>query len=123
MQKIHSFTDLIAWKQGHQLVLAIYAIISGFPKHEAYALSDQIKRCVVSITNNIAEGFSRRTSKDKIQFYYISLGSVTELQNQLIIAQDLKYLTNEQFKNLYEQAIRVHKLIFGLIKSAKSLNT
>lgn len=123
MQKIQSFTDLVAWKEGHKLVLSIYQCTSTFPKSESYALVDQMRRCVVSITSNIAEGFSRKTNKEKAQFYYMALGSTTELQNQLLIARDLKYLSNEEFKRLANQTIFIHKLITGLIKSSKILNT
>jgi len=121
--KIKSFTDLNAWKEGHRLVLSTYKQIQQFPEVEQFGLSNQMRRCVVSITSNIAEGFSRRTSKDKIQFYYIALGSVTELQNQLIIVRDIKYITPEVFKSLADQTIVVSKLINGLIKSLSSHNT
>jgi four helix bundle protein len=121
--KIKSFTDLNAWKEGHKLVLSVYKQILNFPKTEQFGLADQMRRCAVSITSNIAEGFSRRTSKDKIQFYYIALGSVTELQNQLIIARDLKYISIDSFKELADQTIIVSKLINGLIKSLSSHNT
>ncbi len=121
--KIKSFTDLNAWKEGHKLVISVYKQILNFPKNEQYGLADQMRRCAVSITSNIAEGFSRRTSKDKIQFYYIALGSVTELQNQLIIARDLKYISIDSFKELADQTIIVSKLINGLIKSLSSHNT
>lgn len=89
MKKIESFTDLVAWKEGHALVLTIYQVTSSFPRSESYVLTDQMHRCVVSITSNIAEGFSRRGNKEKAQFYYTALGSTTELQNQLLIARDL----------------------------------
>jgi len=123
VEKIYSFTDLIAWKEGHQLVLDIYRITSNFPRKESYALTDQMRRCVVSITSNIAEGFSRKGSKEKVQFYYMSLGSTTELQNQLLIARDLKYINKSDFDELAQKTIRVHKLLFGIIKSAKLMNT
>ncbi len=122
MGKIQSFTDLIAWKEGHKLVLEIYKITSIFPQKESYALVDQMRRCAVSITSNIAEGFSRRTSKEKARFYYMSLGSTTELQNQLLIARDLRYLNKQVFDNIAESTISVHKLLFGLIKSSKGMN-
>lgn len=120
---IRSFTDLIAWKEGHQLVLQIYKITSLFPQKESYALVDQMRRCVVSITSNIAEGFSRRSRKEKAQFYYMSLGSTTELQNQLLIARDLGYIDKKTFDEIAQRTIFVHKLLFGLIKSSKTLNT
>ncbi len=123
MEKITSFVDLKAWQEGHKLVLKIYKILENFPQKEIYALSNQMQRCAVSITSNIAEGFSRKTSKEKSQFYYISLGSITELQNQLIIARDLKYINKEKFNELADGTITVQKLVYGLIKSAKMLNT
>lgn len=117
--KIKSFTDLIAWQEGHRLVLSIYKITSNFPRSE-YSLADQMKRCVVSITSNVAEGFSRKSKKEKMQFYYMSLGSTTELQNQLVVSRDLRFISVKDFDVAAQQTIRVHKLINGLIKSSKS---
>jgi len=119
MEKIRSFTDLIVWRKGHQLVIAIYKVTDRFPKKEIFGLVNQMRRCVVSITSNIAEGFSRQGIKEKIQFYYIALGSVTELQNQLLVARDVSYLPKEKFDELAKQTVEVNKLINGLIKSIK----
>ncbi|MDO9399071.1 MAG: four helix bundle protein [bacterium] len=121
--KIKSFTDLNAWKEGHKLVIEIYQITKDFPKEELFGLTNQIKRAVVSITSNIAEGFSRQSFKEKAQFYSISRGSVTEIQNQLLIAKDIKYLTVDKFNKVAEQTVVVHKLINGLIKYSKNQNT
>lgn len=115
-EKIKSFTDLEAWKEGHNLVLMIYNLTKKFPKEEVFGLTNQLRRAVVSITSNIAEGFSRRTSKDKIHFYLISLGSLTEIQNQILIAKDIKYIDKEEFNKIALQTIVVSKLINGLIK-------
>ena len=71
--KIKSFVDLDAWKEGHKLVLVIYNLTKAFPHEEAFGLNSQMRRCAVSITSNIAEGFSRQSYKEKIQFYSISL--------------------------------------------------
>ncbi len=120
---IKSFTDLNAWKEGHKLVLLIYKFTAPFPKEEKFGLIDQMRRCAVSITSNIAEGFSRRGKKEKAQFFYTALGSVTELQNQLLIARDIGYLSQINFKVLAEKTITVSKLINGLIKSSRILNT
>jgi len=100
MEKIKSFTDLIAWKEGHKLVLNIYEITNHFPSKETFGLTSQIRRCVVSITSNVAEGFSRRTTKDKIQFYTMAQRSLTESQNQLLITRDVGYIKMKGFKNL-----------------------
>lgn len=113
-KKIKSFTDLYAWQEGHKLVLIIYNITNNFPENERFGLIPQIRRCAVSITSNIAEGFSRNTTKDKVQFYSIALGSLTELQNQLIIARDVGYINNDEFSKVVNQTIVVAKLINGL---------
>lgn len=118
-EKIKDFTELYAWQEGHKLVLGVYKITKQFPKDELFGLVSQMRRCAVSITSNIAEGFSRR-GKDKCQFYTIAQGSATELQNQLIISKDINYLEVELFKSLFDLSIRVNKLIFGLIKSIKT---
>lgn len=120
MHKIQSFTDLIAWKEAHKLVLSIYSLTKFFPKEETYSLVDQIHRAVVSVSSNIAEGFSRQSKKEKIQFFYTALGSLTEVQNQLLIAKDLTYLKKEDFDSCAEQTVTVSKLINGLIRSLKN---
>lgn len=117
--KLRSFTQLEAWKVGHKLVLALYSATKNFPKEEVFALTNQMRRCVVSITSNIAEGFSRRSYKEKIQFYSIALGSVTELQNQLLVARDIGYIAKTDFDVLAAQSIDVNKLLNGLIKKSK----
>lgn len=119
-KKIKSFTDLVAWSKGHELVLEIYAITKKFPQEEIFGITNQMRRCAVSITSNIAEGFSRQTYKDKVQFYSIALGSLTELQNQLLIVKDVSYITSQVFKELADKSVVIHKLINGLIKSSKS---
>ena len=117
---IKSFTDLNAWKEGHKLVLIIYEITKFFPKEEVFGLISQMRRCAVSVTSNIAEGFSRQSYKEKVQFYSMSQGSVTELQNQLIIARDISFITKDKFQEIALQSITVHKIINGLIKSSKN---
>lgn len=120
MGLISKFTDLVAWKESHKLVLFIYKILEKYPKKETFALCDQIRRCVVSISANIAEGFSRQTKKEKVQFYYISKGSLTELENHLLISRDVGYINASEFNNLQEQINIVGRLLTGLIRSASS---
>lgn len=119
--KIRNFTDLDAWKEGHKLVLMIYEITKNFPKEEMFGIISQMRRCAVSITSNIAEGFSRQSFKEKLQFYSMSQGSVTELQNQIIISRDIKYINEEKFQSIINQLIKVHKIINGLIKKSKTI--
>lgn len=115
--KIKSFTDLVAWKEAHKLVLMIYEATNDFPKNEIFGLTNQIRRSAVSVSSNIAEGFSRNSKKEKLQFDYIAKGSLTEVQDQLLISKDIKYISIECFKKIADQTIIVSKLINGLIKS------
>lgn len=117
---IQSFTDLNTWKEAHSLVLLIYKETKAFPSEEKFGLIDQLKRSAVSISSNIAEGFSRRSKKEKLMFYFTAKGSLTELQNQILVARDINYLKNRDFSRIAEQTVTVHKLINGLIRS---LNT
>ena len=117
--KIKSFTDLNTWKEDHKLVLMVYEVTKKFPKEEMFGLTNQLRRAVVSVTSNIAEGFSRQSYKEKTRFYSMSLGSTTEVQNQILIAKDVKYINNNEFQKIAQQTIIVHKLINGLIKGAK----
>lgn len=117
--KIKDFTDLDAWKEGHKLVIIIYEITKKFPSSEVFGLSNQMRRAAVSITSNLAEGFGRFSYKEKSQFYLTAIASATELQNQLIICRDTKYIDREMFNEIYNQTIKVHKIINGLIKGAR----
>ena len=118
---IKSFTDLNTWKKGHALVLLLYKETKGFPSDEQYGLTSQIRRSGVSFTSNLAEGFSRGTYKDKVRFYQMALGSLTELQNQLLIALDLSYVKRGIFNDLAEQTVTLSKMTNGLIKKSKSM--
>jgi len=117
-KKIKSFTDLIAWQIGHEVVLDVYKITKTFPKNEQYGLASQMRRSSVSVTSNIAEGFSRKTRENKNQFYFIAQGSLTELQSQLKISLDVGYIDAQNFSELIDKTYRLHKLINGLIKSS-----
>ncbi len=117
--KIREFTDLNVWKEGHKLVIMIYKITDKFPRKE-FSLMDQMKRAAVSITSNIAEGFGRQGFREKIQFYYLAQGSLTELKNQTLIAKDVNLITNNDVVSLNNQLSLVHKLLQGLITKSKT---
>lgn len=119
--KIRSFTDLNTWKESHALVIMIYTVTKSFPKEELYSLVNQMQRAAISITSNIAEGFGRQTYREKVQFYYIAQGSLTELKNQLLLARDIGYLQKETFHDIAVQANIAHKLLSGLIKKSKDI--
>lgn len=99
----------------------IYKITKEFPKEEVFGLTAQIKRAAVSFTSNIAEGFSRNSYKEKSQFYAIALGSLTEIQNQLLIARDVGYLSQKEFIVIADQTVEISKITNGLIKKTKSI--
>ena len=121
MQKpIRDFTDLLAWQEGHKLVLDIYRLTKKFPKEEIFGLVSQMRRAAVSVTSNIAEGFGRQGYKEKIQFFYVAQGSLIELKNQLLIARDIGYISIVDFTKISEQADQTHKLLQGLITKSKS---
>lgn len=119
--KIKSFTDLTTWKEGHVYVLEIYKLTREFPKDELFGLTSQLRRAAISFTSNIAEGFSRHSYKEKVQFYYTALGSLTETQNQLLIARDIGYMQNMDFQRLASESVILNKLTNGLIKKSKTL--
>ena len=108
--------DLDAWKVSVELVIMVYKETKNFPKDEIYTLVSQIRRSAVSIPSNIAEGAGRNSKKEFIQFLYIALGSLSELETQLIISEKLSYLSES------ESLIKIpdaRKLILGLIRYLK----
>ncbi len=90
-RKANSYRDLIVWQKAHKLVLNIYGITQTFPKEELFGLTSQIRRAVISIPANIAEGSGRQGTKDKLRFYNIPLASLNEVNYYLLLINDLKY--------------------------------
>ncbi len=121
LRKMKSFTDLNVWQEGHKLVLSVYKITKKFPREEQFGLANQLQRAAISFTSNIAEGFSRNSYKEKLQFYSTALGSLTEIQNQLLIAKDIGYITKPEFDEIAEKTILISKMTNGLIKKSKSI--
>jgi len=118
--KIVYFTDLKAWREAHKLAKMIYSLTKNFPREELFGLTSQMRRSAVSVSSNIAEGFSRRSYKEKVNFYSTAQGSLTELQNQLLISRDVGFLNENDYREVFEQSVLAHKLINGLIKSSKN---
>ena len=116
-QKITHFTDLEVWKQAHELTILIYFVTKSFPKEEIYGLTSQIKRAAVSIESCIAEGFSRYHYKDRLNFYYGARGSIAEVQTQIRIALDVKFLDKISYEKVVEQTKQITMLLNGLIKA------
>lgn len=113
----HNFKNLNIWKLAMQLASEIYAQTEIFPKSEEFGLKSQIRRCAVSVPSNIAEGSSRTSNKDFNRFLEISLGSLYELQTQLLIASDRKFINNVISNNIENQIIELQKMISGFQKT------
>ena len=99
----------------------IYSITKKFPKEEIFGITSQMRRSAVSITSNIAEGFARRSNKEKLQFYSVARGSLTELESQLLVARDISYLNIEDFNNIYRQIVNSHQLLNAFINKTNDL--
>ncbi len=116
MSEIQSYRDLEVWKKSMDLAVAVYNLTSGFPQAESYGLTSQLRRAVVSIPSNIAEGSSRNSTKELIQFLNISNGSLSEIETQLELSMKLNYITEN---TLQPQINHIRSMIFGLIKSLR----
>lgn len=114
---MNSHKDLDVWKRGIELVKRVYQFSASFPKEEMYGLTSQVRRAAVSIPSNIAEGAARGSKKEFKQFLHISLGSVAELETQIIIAKELGVLDDAKFELLASDLVLVRKMLIGLIKS------
>lgn len=117
---IRHFTDLFAWQKNHRVVLEVYRLTKVFPRDEMFGLTSQLRRAASSITANIAEGFGRYTAPDKMRFYVQARGSSTELQNHIILAHDLGYITDDQFNKLKVSIFEGYKILCGLITRMQS---
>jgi len=117
---IKSFEDLTIWQESRKFTNKIYILTNKFPKEELYGLTSQIRRAAVSITSNIAEGFDRRSDKELSNFLSIARGSTAEVQNNLYIALDLKYVSQTEFNQLYQEAKKIAQQINGLMTYLKS---
>jgi len=111
------FEEISAWRQGRELVNAVYHLSHAASYVKDFGFRDQIQRAAVSICSNIAEGFERRGNREFIKFLWIAKGSAAEVASQLYHAKDLGYITEEKFKDLYERAKKIGATIYRLISS------
>ena len=110
--KSQSFRDLIVWQKAHARALAVYQCTEDFPKHELFALSNQLRRAAASVPSNIVEGFRKRSKPDKLRFYNTAQASADECLYQLILAHDLRYADTI---TLQENLEEVSRLLQGYI--------
>jgi four helix bundle protein len=116
MSEIRSYKDLEVWKKSMDFAEKIYKITSKFPKDENYGLISQVRRAAVSIPSNIAEGSSRNSTKEFIQFLHVANGSLSEIETQLELAFRLKYIEDQSFQ---PEINHIRSMLFGLIKSLR----
>lgn len=111
---VYSFEKLNAWQEAKKLVVEVYHLLDGFPQFEKYALCDQIRRAIVSVPSNIAEGTGRMSIKEQIHFLEVAYGSLMETYNQLLIAIELTYITEESVETIKPSIDAAAKMINGL---------
>jgi four helix bundle protein len=112
-----NYRDLIVWQRGIKLTKEIYRITGKFPEREMFGLSNQLRRASVSIPSNIAEGQGRQHRKEFIQFLFIALGSLGEVDTQLVLAAELDYITIEETTPVVKEIGEIRKMLYGLIHS------
>lgn len=117
--RIERFEDIDAWKEARNLNKMVYQISTRDPFKRDFALTSQIQRASISVMANVAEGFDRQSNKEFIHYLHIASSSASEIQSHLYAALDLAYIRKEEFRNLYEQAKKVKKLINGFIAYLK----
>lgn len=125
MENLKSFEDLNCWKEAVALRNGLKTFIESLPKSEEFRLKDQVVRCLRSVTNNIAEGYGRFNYQENIQFCRISRGSLYEVIDHLLIAQEENYITKAQLENEKEQIVKCITILNGYInylKKAKAAN-
>ena len=111
--------DLDIWKKSIEMVTKVYKLTRNFPKEELYGLTNQMRRAAVSVPSNIAEGSGRNSSKEFLQFLRYATGSLSELETQIIIANNLGYLNNEQKQDIDTIFIDIFKMLSKLIQAIK----
>jgi four helix bundle protein len=119
--EIKHFKDLLTWQSAHLLVLSVYGVTKDFPQIERFGLVSQMNRSALSITSNVAEGFGRESYKEKAYFYVTAKGSLHELENQIILAYDLQYLSNDTYERMIQLVTNTHKLLNAFIKKTREI--
>ena len=117
---LKNYKELKVWQKSYELCLELYRITAKFPKEERYGLTSQIRRSVVSIPSNIAEGYGRKTTLDYIRMLYIAYGSVCELETQILLAGDLDLIDKGEWGVLKKDIAEIERMLKALIKSLEN---
>ncbi|MBP1589449.1 MAG: four helix bundle protein [Kiritimatiellae bacterium] len=123
MAAFKTFEEINVWQNARVLVRDVYAVTRSGDFAKDYGLKDQIQRAAISICSNIAEGFERRGNREFVKFLWIAKGSAAEVCSQLHNARDIGYITDEQFKSIYDSAKQIGGMIFNLITVLSSTDT
>lgn len=115
MEAIRTFKDLDVWVQSRELVKVVYQLTKIFPTEEQYGLISQLRRAAVSVPSNIAEGCGRNHFKDFIRFFFIARASLYEIETQLLLASDLRFVGEPELTTATSQTVRCLKLLNGFI--------
>lgn len=121
--KINSYKELIVWQKAMKLVTNVYQVSKLYPKEEVFGLTSQTRRSVISIPSNIAEGWTRQHSQEFLQFLNISLSSAAERETQVIAANNLGFLSAEEFKKISDQITEIMKMLNSMIGKLKVKTT
>ena len=108
-----SFEDIIAWQKAHAFVLLVYRITRAFPEDEKFGLTSQFRRAAVSIEANIAEGYRKLSKQDKLRFFNISEGSLSECKDYIILSRDLEYISIDQYHTLWDASEDTSRLLIS----------
>ena len=114
---LKSFKDLKVWQKSYSLCLKIYTITRKFPSDERYGFTSQLRRASVSIPSNIAEGYGKKTTPEYIHSLYIANGSLCELETQILLANDLKYINAKEYNEIEGSITELVVMMKALIKS------
>ena len=115
------YKDLQVWQRSIDFVVEVYSLVKSFPSEERYALGDQMRRAAVSIPSNIAEGMERSAVKEKLHFLSIAIGSLAEIETQLIICGKLGFVDGKNSAQCLEEVIAIRKMLYRLSTSLKQL--
>jgi len=116
MYKMWNFRNVEAWKRAVELSKVIYDVTKGFPVEERYGLTSQIRRAIISVSSNVAEGCGRRTSRDFVSFMYNAIGSIKEVESELFVAEKLGYIEIEDVEKLIGELEEIGRMLAGMIK-------
>ncbi|HCX27859.1 MAG TPA: hypothetical protein DHI91_01835, partial [Candidatus Portnoybacteria bacterium] len=120
MEKKIAYRKLIAWQKADELAFQIYRATKNLPSEEKFGLVSQMRRAAVSVAANIAEGYTRNSKKDKVHFYNIAVGSLTEIEYYLDFALRLQYLPEDRYQELIQLRLEIGRLLNGLIKGTNN---